>query len=121
MKPHSNARFWTWWNGGWVKLTLRPGQRLVLHAFRRTDEGYSEQHEEYKHEGSAVRCEQYDSGRDCDGYTEHYSEHHCRLDQLQDDSAFERWSVPENEGIYTPAWQKLSAGQRDEYAELAGY
>jgi hypothetical protein len=50
----ANARFWTWWNGGWVKLTLRPGQRLVLHAFRRTDEGYSEQHEEYKHEGSAV-------------------------------------------------------------------
>ena len=27
--PNSNARFWTWWNGRWVKLTLRPGQRMV--------------------------------------------------------------------------------------------
>jgi hypothetical protein len=25
-----NAGFWAWWNAGWVKVTLRPGQSLTV-------------------------------------------------------------------------------------------
>ena len=121
MTTQSNARFWTWWNGGWVKLTLRPRQTITLHRGWKHEEGWSEEIDVFIHEGGAVRNEHTESGRDCDGRLDRYSDFVARLDQLQNDSAYERWSCPENEGIYTPNWHKLTSSQRDEYAELAGY
>jgi hypothetical protein len=113
MKPAKNARFWFWWNDGWVKLTLRPGQVLTINRFRRTDEGHTALTETFTHEGEMVRSEMTENSRDCDGPHEEWTVHRCRLDQLQDNN-------PEN-GIFAPLWQVISAQQRDHFAEAMGY
>ena len=35
----ANARFWTWFIGGWVKVTLAPGQCLGWYRYARHEEG----------------------------------------------------------------------------------
>jgi len=116
-----NARFWTWENDGWVKLTLRPGQSLTYVAGGTHDEGWSRDYTEWRHDGNVVVCEYESDGADCDGRFQHGGVLECSLDSLA--------TVPAYEGgtfagvvITRPDWQKAGFDwQRDHTAEAAGY
>lgn len=111
-----NARFWVWWNCGWVKLTLRPGQEVHLAHGRLTDEGFACEAQSFAlDEHGNVISEIRTWGRDCDGGHEWNAEHYCPVQAMHDREDHET-----GEPI-CPPWAKLSSGQRDEYAEMAGY
>jgi hypothetical protein len=116
-----NARFWTFWRCGWVKLTLRPGQTLSASNGGPTDEGYHGEAEVWTHEGDMVRSEWASWGRDCDGRQEAGGEHVCPLGKLRARDMVEAFDVPENRGIFAPEWERADAWQRDHSAEAAGY
>ena len=122
MQQPRNARFWVHVNGGPVKLTLRPDQELSWGYAVRTDEGWASESYTWSHEGDHVRLKWCDDGVDCDGRLTRYGESHASLDELLVDppscSDSER-HVYEN--VLWPLWRKDYAGQRDEYAEMAGY
>ena len=120
-----NARFWVWINGDWVKLTLKPSRQLSWHASRPTDEGYSYESETWSHEGDRVTRESACGGSDCDGPIHWDNTSECMLPELQ-------YHPPEFPGpddgpdfieipVPRPNWQRVSASQRDVYAETMGY
>lgn len=115
-----NARFWTWHNNGWVKITLKPGQQLAHATGGPTDEGYHAECSVWIHEGTTIRCEYSSSGYDCDGPHSRYVDLVCGISNLKDrpESGIEGdedW-MPDR-----PDWEKEHAFQRDLYAEMAGY
>ena len=114
-----NARFWTWHNGTYVKLTLRPGEARHHHRFWPHEEGWASTTIEWSFDGSTVTRETVADGTDCDGrLTLHYLDT-AALHQLAvcvsdaDDS-------PE-EQLATPDWTDAGRGQRDYTAEAMGY
>ena len=112
-----NARFWVWWNDGWVKLTGKPGQRLTFSKGGPTDEGWSREGETYYFDNDPVTpgvvCQSGSDGRDCDGRFSTYAEYFC---SFQDLSAREL-----EDGRRVPIWQKTEASRRDYTAESMGY
>lgn len=137
-----NARFWTYLQRGWVKITLRPGQTLTWRHFSRDDEGYSYENESWEHSGHEIQCRYEDGGRDCDGPIRHTGRAHCPLDQLAATPAymepecvdtqrlrkagifsFGNWRAPIFRGVRIsgPAWVKGRSQTHDAYAEAAGY
>jgi hypothetical protein len=116
-----NARFWVWHRGGWVKLTLTPGQVLSTFQSQQTDEGYCREASTFAHHGETVGCEWYETGRDCDGRYERGGELVCDLADLAARDAFADFPVRENVGIRAPEWQRAGGYRRDHAAESAGY
>ena len=106
------------WNGGLVKITLRPGQSLSWETRGPTDEGWSAEGYTWTHAGDVIECEGWSDGRDCDGRLSSYAESVCSLDELQ---AGNEPYAEDCEGIRYPRWERVDAGQRDYQAELAGY
>jgi hypothetical protein len=118
-----NVRFWVWINGGWVRLTLRPGQTLEHCKHCRTDEGWSAEWTRWTHDWDQVVRESVSDGRDCDGrLTEDWMDF-CpfeRLDQLE----YSHWASDCHNGvpIRSPAWEEYGPGRvYDEYAQAANY
>lgn len=118
----TNARFWTWTNGGPVKLTLRPGQALTWHTSGPTDEGWKTETTTWSYDADEVvigrRWET--SERDCDGRLERGDAAICPIHALAD------YLIPDPEfrDVRYPAWQDDPEGrawQRDHYAEAMGY
>jgi hypothetical protein len=109
-----NARFWFYYNGDFVKLTLRPGQILHCAIHQPTDEGWTFDGEKFKHCGDHVAREFFTDGVDCDGRHSTHGELLCPLDQLA-----ARWIV--EDGYAVPDWQDISRSQRDYAAEAAGF
>ncbi len=117
-----NARFWTYWNGGWVKLTVRPGRPVELFSARRTEEGFTRFREGYEIEGARLVCQWHEEGRDCDGPYERGGWCWSKLDEMAADDMAERCpDDPACDGIRVPNWQKGGRHQRDVFAEAAGY
>lgn len=116
-----NARFWTFWRCGWVKLTLRPGQSLSASHVGPTDEGYHGEAETWTHDGEIVRSEYTSWGRDCDGRHESGGERVCPLEKLKAANMFLQFDIEENRGIFAPWWQDADSYHRDYTAEAAGY
>lgn len=115
MSATRNARFWFWWNGSFVKLTLRPEQTLRFHTSKPTDEGFSYEINEFTHEVDRVLLRWESGGRDCDGTTTQAGKSAADLDKLAVTSH-------EEHGIKTPDWQ--AAGRTrvyDQFAQAAGY
>lgn len=111
-----NVRFWTWTTAGWVKLTLRPGDRLAAYSGGPDEEGYSYTVEtwEYDEEIPAIVGQVTTNAQDCDG----------RLDQRWDGEAteYEDYEDPETgEIVRRLKWEKCGSSQRDHAAEAAGY
>lgn len=100
-----NARFWVYWNGGWVKLTLRRGETVTLYECHSTDEGYAFRREDFSYYGTSVQRTVISGGSDCDGPIEHHAEYSC----------------PVTKSMGQPEWQEHTRWQRDAYAEAAGY
>ena len=116
-----NARFWVWHRGGWVKLTLRPGQSLTAFEGDPTDEGYRREVSTFTHHGDVVGCEWYETGRDCDGRYERGGESFCELADLASRDAFAEFPIGETAGIRAPEWKRATGYLRDHTAEAAGY
>jgi hypothetical protein len=119
-----NARFWFWINGGWVKITLKPGQSLSHYIAWSHDEGWSSESNQWTHQGDSVECSWAMDGKDCDGRLTRHGELNCSLcclDSISMSEDDEGNIRPGNEGIFVPDWQKASSGQRDYAAEAAGY
>lgn len=120
-----NARFWTWENDGWVKLTLKPGQTLRYCSGSPDDEGWWWSGQEFEYDADeGVVISRYTSERsDCDGRHSSYSDCECPLSDLQarpPEPADPEWGADEIP-VPRPEWRKVSASQRDYYAEAMGY
>jgi hypothetical protein len=110
-----NARFWTFENDAWVKITLRPDQSLTHRTFSRDDEGFSSTADTWIHEGGAVFNIWGRFGRDCDGRSESAGRLVCAMADLRAVDADQ--DMPPR-----PDWQKVGETIcRDEFAEAAGY
>jgi len=113
-----NARFWVFENDAWVKLTLRPDQRLAHHQSERHDEGFSYRHNAYHHTGAAVVCEWSNGGSDCDGRIDRSGAIICAIEELRSRPVTE----PDGTVVMAPMWGVHSAERvHDESAQAAGY
>lgn len=112
-----NARFWVWVNGGNVKLTLKPGQRLVHNEGGPDEEGYSYTQEAWKHEGRYVtRCWTMQA-KDCDGRIDRFDRSRYKVADMITDYAYKESSDIQ----HRPEWENTGGSQRDYSAEAAGY
>lgn len=125
-----NFRFWIWYRGSWVKLTLKPGQKLSYSFGSPDEEGYSWEAASYYHEEDGVREEWADGGRDCDGEIAHYGERWCPASRLSVVPAHDHGNPPgspnrhyfQSELIHRPDWERIKTTRvYDQYAQLANY
>lgn len=123
-----NARFWVWENGGWIKLTLRPGETLVWMHGGPHEEGYSYTVESWRHnvEAQIITSVSTTSSRDCDG--PHLDHRMCGVDILGLHARFPWNGAPKDSGIVptpdgrgVPCWGKVARSQQDAYAEAMNY
>ena len=82
MAEIKTARFWIWWNDGWVKITLRDGQSVRYGRFGYHDEGWESEEEQIKREGDWLHRVTHTDGTDCDGRLERFSR--CKSHILSD-------------------------------------
>lgn len=123
-----NARFWVRVNGGFVKLTLRPGQELEHYAWERTDEGFESQWSVWAHLGYVVAHQWAQNSRDCDGRLHRSGRCYARLSRLY---AHQQWygrlvdgelvRIIDQDAPPLPIWEGFDESQRDYAAEAAGY
>lgn len=104
-----NLRFWVW-NGGWVKLTLRPRQQLSHHRSYDNGEGWSHDWQRWSHDDERLLQEYGSSGSDCDGRHSSHGESFVEIAHVS--------APPEPTAL---DWQHGKSGQRDYTAEAAGY
>jgi len=120
-----NARFWVWENDGWIKLTLKPGQTLRWAKGGKCDEGFSIDYNEYEYDADdgVVLSRFTNESQDCDGRHSYYGDAECPISELQarpPEPADPEWGTEEIP-VPRPEWRKVSASQRDYYAEAMGY
>ena len=111
------ARFWEYLNGDWVKITLRPGQKLAWFTGGPTDEGFYSEYHTWEHTGTHIVSELSTSARDCDGPLETDSVYTCHIGNLDG----LRHSRLPADVLGTPQWETVSRSQRDRFAEAMGY
>lgn len=111
------ARFWVWWNDGWVKLSLRKARPLFVSTFSYTDEGWSREECSWEFDGRKIIRSWTIEEKDCDGRLDRYGDEETDILHLKDCESPDSWE----QGIKFPSWRKVDSSQRDEYAELAGY
>lgn len=110
-----NLRFWEFMNGGWVRITLRPGQRLTWRKSSYDEEGYSHFSESWEHEGDRIVNQWGEDCSDCDGRLTRGGEMACSAESV---AAIPAYGEPT---LLRPDWKKITSGQRDYAAEAAGY
>lgn len=107
-------RFWDFVGAGWVRLALADGQTLQHTSGGPCDEGWNSTSTRWSRDGDTIERETLNEGRDCDGGYSHHVIVRANLVNLDANEAAD-------DTIACPAWERVSASQRDEYAELAGY
>jgi len=112
-----NARFWIWENSGWVKITLKPMQKLEYCNGGPGEEGWSYAETTLVHQGDHVARYWSSETKDCDGRMSGGGEDRCELSRLKAVEA----GYPEGCGIYRPEWKQESELRFDHSAEAAGY
>jgi hypothetical protein len=121
------ARFWVWENGGWVKLTLKPGEERSRYHSCRTEEGYAADCVTWTSTEEGVLRESATDGRDCDG---RYSSCRTDLARFENLHAVPAWvedgAPPEldekGQPLMRPHWEEeRPACIFDEYAQAVGY
>lgn len=104
-------------DGGWVRLTLRPGESLNHYSAAPHEEGYSYHDETWRHAGDRIDGESVCGGSDCDGPISHHWAGYCPIERL----AAHRPDILPPDVPGTPDWETADRWQRDVYAEAAGY
>ena len=82
MKPIT-ARFWTYHNGSYVKLSIKPGKSLNHHAGGPDEEGWWSCGQVWENDGEEVTWGHYRDGADCDGRLSQASISMCRVADLK--------------------------------------
>lgn len=121
-RPAYRARFWDYINGSWVKLTLKPGQRIQHEQRGQHDEGWWIRQSAWVFDGNEVVSDTVDDGTDCDGRLSRGMKLACPVERLF--SRIQTLPYAPNMGhgaIGLPDWAKIQSGQRDHTAEAAGY
>lgn len=119
-------RFWIWWKDGWVKLSLRDGQELSCHQGGPCEEGYHYESQRFYREGEEVYSEITTYSCDCDGPLDTYTKVRLTdfLPGVPQWDSFD-WAIGDvfdiSEGIKPSCWERVTASQRDHYAEAMGY
>jgi hypothetical protein len=118
LESKPNARFWFMYRGDWVKITIPPGKELAFGAGWYTDEGSKREYQSFCYDPNEMCIWSiYETQeRDCDGHHEYHSQARCSLADLKANPADEEWGSPA-----TPAWEKVSAHERDYFAEAMDY
>ena len=113
-----NASFWIWENGAPVRLTLRAGQQLRWGRFGYHDEGWAmrTRHWRFDADDQRVYEMQASDGTDCDGRFAEQVLFCCVVTRPGG-------GVPDEDhaSVVYPAWERVSASQRDYFAEAMGY
>jgi hypothetical protein len=109
----TQARFWLWENGGWVRIKIKAGQTLHWSRSQATDEGWSGVGLRLEFDGEIVRRECVNDGRDCDGRLTEVSEAECPVHLLA------AWRA--DDGVMCPEWSDIGGSRYDEYAQAANY
>lgn len=112
------VRFWTYENGGWVRLSLTDGEVIGHSRGWPTDEGYHSEGIRFERDGDIVKSEYTSYGRDCDGPHEHRADGYFHIDDAE---ANDTTCAETGEPYRTPDWVRGQAEQRDAFAEAAGY
>lgn len=107
--------FWTFVDSEYVGVRLEPGDTIEFEFGGPHEEGYHYRSIAMRHEGEFITCADYTSSRDCDGPLQTWEEHEARVDKLD---AREPIDDESPRGV---EWERLSASQRDHFAEAAGY
>lgn len=109
-----NVRFWVYWNGDFVKVTVTPSKAVNMSYSTPTDEGWTSKSATYHiNELGHLLSEYSIDGSDCDGRLSTYDASVADGFRQHEDS---------NGNIYTvPCWIPLKSGQRDYTAEAARY
>lgn len=118
-----NARFWEFLNGGWVKITLRPDQRVTVYSGGPCDEGYHWKRESWTHEGDHVAYRWATDSKDCDGRYQDDGKLCCALADLRARDALDP-ELPDATIAphrWLPVWGRARRSFRDFTAEAAGY
>lgn len=131
-----NFRFWTYWNGTWSKLTVRPGRRLYLKTGGAHEEGWSSHAEEFHHAGNGVVRHWCSDGTDCDGRLTRTGVDFAHgvelvaipLSKTQGEPYWDRTqdyntAADYHKGrlIHRPEWTSMKERVYDRVAEAAGY
>jgi len=122
--PYNNARFWVFWRGAWVKLSLRQDQELCASWQAKDEEGYSYESFCWSHKGAMVFEEWSNGGSDCDGRIDRSGVSNCLLGELQAEPCIEPSESDTFNGaiIRRPNWQEATLTEiRDHSAEAANY
>jgi hypothetical protein len=109
------VKFWERVNGGWVKLTLFPGDSLTHNRYARTDEGFRAETESWwVCEATGLLHNRVEGEeRDCDGLCSY--EHHYVVETTRAKLNYDP-ADPE-----CPVWRREYSQNRDHTAEAAGY
>lgn len=125
----TNARFWVYINGDFVKLTMNPGDVLEHYSSEDTEEGWASEYDCWSYEDGVIDREYVSDGRDCDGRLSHASQSYCRVGALKADESpkgptFLTWETrgnPPCDSHLRPLWIFGDSSQRDYSAEAMGY
>jgi len=117
-----NARFWSYINGAFVKITLKPDQKMTWHMWEPTDEGFTAEIVTWENDTylNAVVRDVQTNGSDCDGQHGYYQTDVCSINKLSSRSV----SFDDDETFrpkFVPEWQKQSSEVYDQFAQAAGY
>jgi len=110
-----NARFWTYANGSFAKITLSEGQVISHTSGGDCDEGYHWESNRWRLESGFVVRDIDTRSRDCDGRHSSATTLVCPVELLTATAPDEYREVP------TPQWEEADSEQRDYTAEAAGY
>ncbi len=114
------VRFNYWFDGKALKVTLRPGAKINLHACRRTDEGYRTDNVTLSLENRTI-IEQYCfTQRDCDGIYRDAGERHCHVNDRAKQRVAGSLGEKRDRRSY-PKFNTTKAEIYDQFAEMAGY
>jgi hypothetical protein len=123
LNPIQTARFWTWLNDGWVKISVPIDKPMTWGKSWNNGEGYSCEHNTWEWDGSHLTENSGYSGTDCDGRHSSQSNRFVEPERIKSVQCFAWW---DNEkfpilGMFMPDWTEGKRSQRDYSAEAAGY
>ena len=107
------ARLWIHYRGSPARITVQPGKAVELAGYQSHEEGWSSWRDTYEVIGDTIERYSESDGTDCDGRLSTEDTSVVNLDSLQ--------VYGPVDGVLWPAWERLTASQRDYTAEAAGY
>lgn len=125
--PFPNARFWEFVNMEWVRITLRPGQKLAWRLGGRHDEGWTREFTQFEYVAEVdvqrpmIICFHEEDGTDCDGRMTRRSLHECVLEHLDFQDPVPGRAGDSGIPVPRPRWVARDQDIRDYAAEAAGY